>query len=266
MKAVILAGGLGARLHPLTKIIPKPLLPIGEKAVLEIQIDRLREHGFDQVFLATNYMSRFIENFFHSYTPGGVTIEIVKEQDPLGTAGPLTLLKDRLTEPFLVMNGDILSLIDFVKFYEYAMAKGCCLTLALKQHILPFDFGNVFFEGDYVTGLEEKKDIVSHILAGMYIMTPEIMRYIPEGTYFGMDHLIHSLLEKKIPIAKYIMSEYWLDVGQIEDLTKAEEEYYSNLNGQAQSAQSGRGPCRRPAGHCPLPPAQCKPPAFSTRE
>jgi NDP-mannose synthase len=233
MKAVILAGGLGARLHPLTKIIPKPLLPIGEKAILEIQIDRLREYGFDHIFLATNYKSSYIEKFFQGNMPEGVRLKIVKEEKPLGTAGPITLLKDELTEPFLLMNGDILTLIDFSKFYQHALGKGCCLTLALKRHILPFDFGNVFFDGDFVTGLEEKKDIVSHILAGMYILTPDIFQHIPEDTYFGMDHLIHSLLKGQVPIAKYIMEEYWLDVGQIEDLAKAEEEFYANLGEQS---------------------------------
>lgn len=232
MKAVILAGGLGVRLHPLTKVIPKPLLPIGEKAVLEIQIERLKDFGFTDIFLATNYKSSYIEKFFQGNMPKDVNLQIVKEETPLGTAGPVTLLEDRLTEPFLLMNGDVLTLIDFSKFYNHALKKGCCLTLALKRHITPFDFGNVFFEGDYVTGIEEKKDIVSYILAGIYIMTPQVFRYIPKNKYYGMDELIQDCLAEQVPVAKYIMDEYWLDIGQIDNLSKAEEEFYRSLNGQ----------------------------------
>ena len=164
--------------------------------------------------------------------PEGVKLHIVKEEKALGTAGPVTLLADELTDPFLLMNGDVLTLIDFGKFHAHALAKGCCLTLALKKHVTPFHFGNVFFDGDYVTGIEEKKDIVSYILAGMYIMTPEIFNHIPKDTYYGMDQLIQDLLEKKVPIAKYIMDEYWLDIGQIDDLSKAEEEFNRSLNGK----------------------------------
>src|SRR5438309_577534 len=112
MKVVILAGGLGSRLKPFTEVIPKPLLPIGEKSVLEIQIDRLKKFGFDEVYLATNYKSEYVENFFGNGSRYGVKLAISKEEKPLGTVGPLTLLKDKLTEPFIVMNGDVLSLID----------------------------------------------------------------------------------------------------------------------------------------------------------
>jgi len=105
MKAVILAGGLGTRLRPFTEIIPKPLLPIGEKSVLEIQIEHLKKNGFDEIFLATNYKSEYIENFFGDGSRYGVKLRVSKEDKPLGTVGPLTLLREQLAEPFLVING-----------------------------------------------------------------------------------------------------------------------------------------------------------------
>ena len=117
MKAVILAGGLGNRLRPFTEAIPKPLLPIGEKSVLEIQIERLKSFGFTDIFLATNYKSDYIENYFGDGRRYGINLFVSKENKPLGTAGPLLLLKERLTEPFVVMNGDILSLINFAEIY-----------------------------------------------------------------------------------------------------------------------------------------------------
>lgn len=225
MQVVILAGGLGSRLKPFTEVIPKPLLPIGEKSVLEIQIDRLKRFGFDEIYLATNYKSEYVENFFGDGSRYGVKLAISKEEKPLGTVGPLTLLKDKLTGPFIVMNGDVLSLIDFGKLYSFAKAKNNPLTITIKKIIMPYAFGNIFFDGDLVTGLEEKPDIITYALAGIYCMTPDIFNYIPDNEYYGMDSLIKNLLSKKIPVTKYETTEYWLDIGRIEDYTKAQEEY-----------------------------------------
>lgn len=225
MKAVILAGGLGKRLNPFTKVIPKPLLPIGEKSVLEIQVERLKSHGFNEIFLATNYKSDYIERYFSDTPHEGVKLHFSREEKPLGTVGPLTLLKDKLDEPFVLMNGDILTLIDFRKLYHHALDKETILTVAIKQIIMPFSFGNIFYEGDFVTGIEEKPDIKTSILAGIYLIHPQIFEYIPENTYYGMDSLIKDLLNRQIPIAYYLMSEYWLDIGNIEDYSEAEDIY-----------------------------------------
>ncbi len=231
MKAVILAGGLGTRLRPFTEIIPKPLLPVGEKSVLEIQIERLRRHGFREIYLATNYKADYIRNFFGDGSQFGVRIEISKEEEPLGTAGPLTLLKDKLTEPFLVMNGDILTLANFSELVAFAGTKNTELTIGVKKHITPYAFGDIFFDGDYVTGIEEKPDIVKYILAGVYMMSPAIFEHIPERTYFGMDKLIKSLLAQGKRVTKYDIKEYWLDIGQIEDYEKAQQVYTTHFRG-----------------------------------
>ncbi len=225
MVAVILAGGLGNRLRPFTQIIPKPLLPIGEKSVLELQIEHLKKHGFDEIILATNYKSQYIEKFFGDGSEFGVKLTISKEEKPLGTVGPLTLLKDRLTEPFLMMNGDILTLMDFSKLYEFAINSPTDLVVSIKRFVTPFRFGNILYEGDFVTGVEEKVDIVKQIVAGIYLIKPGIFNVIPENEYFGMDTLINTMLAKKLPVAKYHMHEYWLDIGVEEDFKKAQEGY-----------------------------------------
>jgi len=230
MKAVILAGGLGTRLRPFTEVIPKPLLPIGEKAVLEVQIEQLKRYGFDEIFLATNYKSEYIEKFFGDGSSYGVKLHISKETEPLGTAGPLTLLRDSLTEPFVVMNGDILTSLDFAKFYSFATKKDTLLSIAIKKEITPFAFGNIFYDGDYVTDIEEKPDLVNYILAGIYAMQPGIFELIPDGEYFGMDTLIKTMLKNSMPVAKYEMHEYWLDIGRIDDYEKAEEIYEKHFN------------------------------------
>jgi NDP-mannose synthase len=231
MKAVILAGGLGSRLRPFTEIIPKPLLPVGEKSVLEIQIERLRKNGFTEIILATNYKADYIRNFFGDGSQFGVRIEVSKEEEPLGTAGPLTLLKDRLQEPFLVMNGDILTLANFSEIADYSRKHGTELTIGIKKHITPYAFGDIFFDGDYVTGIEEKPNIVKFILAGVYLMTPGIFRYIPERQYFGMDKLIKTLLERGKRVAKYEIQQYWLDIGQIDDYEEAQQIYNTHFKG-----------------------------------
>jgi len=228
-KAVILAGGLGMRLRPFTEVIPKPLLPIGEKAVLEIQVDRLRRFGVTDVWLATNYRSEYIESFFGDGSRYGVRLRVSREREPLGTAGPLTLLRDVLTEPFIVMNGDVLSLIDFRKMTEFAHRSGAMLTVAVKREVMPFAFGNIFFEGDFVTGIEEKPDVVMHILAGIYVMTPRIFDFIPPDRYYGMDHLIKELLQQGVPIAKYDLQEYWLDIGRTGDYEEAQQSYHTHF-------------------------------------
>jgi NDP-sugar pyrophosphorylase family protein len=225
MKAVILAGGLGMRLRPFTEVIPKPLLPIGERAIMEIQIEQLRKHGFDEIYVACNYKSDYVERFLGDGAKYGVKLTVSKEEIPLGTVGPLTLLRDRLTEPFLVMNGDILTRMDFARFHGFALDNKASLTVAIKRLLLPFAFGNIFFDGHMVTGIEEKPDLVTWVLAGIYVMTPAVFDMIPAGRRFNMDEMIRNMLAQGRPVVKYEMEEYWLDIGQIEDYTKAQKEY-----------------------------------------
>lgn len=229
MKAVILAGGLGTRLKPFTQVIPKPLLPIGERSILEIQIERLKKYGFDEIYLATSYKSKYIESFFGDGSRLGVKLKISKEDKPLGTAGPIKLLVNQLDEHFIVMNGDILSLIDFSDFYNFANRKKALLTLAVKRIITPYQFGNIHFSGDFVTDIEEKPDIITYALAGIYVMKPDVLELIPDNEYFGMDSLIKFMLLKKLPVAKYELKDYWIDIGQVDDLEKAQEIYKTHF-------------------------------------
>jgi NDP-sugar pyrophosphorylase family protein len=225
MKVVILAGGLGTRLRPFTQVVPKPLLPIGERSVLEIQIERLKRHGFDEIIFATNYKASYVARFFGDGNEHGVRITYSREEQPLGTAGPLSLLRSQLDAPFMVMNGDILTLMDFSRFCRWAVARSELITVAIKRYVTPYAFGNIFFDGDRVTGLEEKQDIVRYILAGIYVMRPEILELIPAGQPYGMDQLIRQMLGQGIPVAKYAFEEYWLDIGQIDDYEKSTEIY-----------------------------------------
>ncbi|MDY0150875.1 MAG: sugar phosphate nucleotidyltransferase [Candidatus Cloacimonas sp.] len=232
MKAIILSGGLGTRLKPFTEVIPKPLLPIGEKAVLEIQIEHLKKHGFDEIYLATNYKSAYIENFFGDGSKYGVKLTISKEDKPLGTVGPVKLLQEKLTEPFIVMNGDILTLLSYSDLMAFASKRESLLTISTKEIITPFQFGNIFTDGDFVTGIEEKPNFRTTILAGIYIFKPQIMDLIPDNQYYGMDTLIKDMIAKQLPITHYPIKEYWLDIGRIDDYEKAQEIYKEQFEGK----------------------------------
>lgn len=224
-KAVILAGGLGARLKPFTQAIPKPLLPIGKKSVLEIQIENLSRHGFKEIYIATNYKADYVESFIGDGQRMGVRITFSKEEKPLGTCGPLMLLRDTLREPFLLMNGDILSTIDFGKMFAYGQAMPCDLTVVTKEIRTPFNFGSVKTRDNFIIDVEEKPDLVIEVLAGIYCMKPGIFQYIPNDTYFGIDHLIKKMLSVSATIGRYLMTEYWLDIGRIDDYNEAQSAY-----------------------------------------
>jgi NDP-sugar pyrophosphorylase family protein len=225
MKAVILAGGLGTRLKPFTEAIPKPLLPIGESSMLELTISRLKAHGFDEIFIATFYKADYIRSFLGDGSRLGVVLTVSKEEKPLGTCGPIKLLQDKLDEPFLVMNGDILTTMDFTKLYEYAEGVDSDFVVVTKEIVMPFEFGNIFSEGGYITGIEEKPDIKTEIVAGIYILKPKILDVIPDNEYYGMDSLIKDMLKRNLPVAKYAMKEFWLDIGRLDDYQKAQDAY-----------------------------------------
>lgn len=225
MKAVILAGGLGERLRPFTQAIPKPLLPIGEQSLLELQVQRLAEAGCTKVFIATNYKSQYVRNFIGDGSQFGIEIECSEESKPLGTCGPLSLLRDQLDAPFIMMNGDILTTLDFRRFYQTGVDHESPMTVATKQIRTPFNFGSVGTEGDRIVKVEEKPELVFEIVAGIYLMKPEVLERIPDDTWYGVDKLIQELLADGEPVTRYAMREYWLDIGQLDDYSQAEDAY-----------------------------------------
>lgn len=229
MKAVILAGGLGERLRPFTQAIPKPLLPIGEQSLLEIQITNLARHGFDEIFIATNYKSEYIENFIGNGDQFKVRITYSREVKPLGTCGPLSLLRDQLDAPFILMNGDILTAMDFGRFYEHGCKQRSDFTIATKNVGTPFNFGKVHTVGDRIVRVEEKPQFLTEVLAGIYCIKPPTLELIPDNEYFGIPDLIDKMLALGRPVMRYLMQEYWLDIGRVEDYSEAEEAYRTHF-------------------------------------
>jgi NDP-sugar pyrophosphorylase family protein len=176
MKAVILAGGLGTRLRPFTEVIPKPLLPFGEKSLMEIQITALRDHGFNEIYVATNHMADFVEAFLGDGSKYGLKLIFSRETKPLGTCGPLTLLKADLTELFLLMNGDVLTKLDFRAFHDFADAQdSVALTVGTKIISTPFRLAMLKVNATITSWKSrEKPDLKFEILAGIYCMKPGI--------------------------------------------------------------------------------------------
>lgn len=225
LKAVILAGGLGTRLRPFTQVVPKPLLPIGESSVLEIQILALKRSGFDQIFIATNYMADLVEAVLGHGEKYGVRLVFSREEKPLGTCGPVLLLKDHLQEPFLLMNGDILTTLDLAKAHEFAANMDTILTVFTKDIVTPFNFGRVVARDNYIVDVEEKPDFKIEILAGIYVLKPPVFDLIPPDTYYGIDSLIKDMLSRKMKIARYPITDYWLDIGQMAEYQVAQDAY-----------------------------------------
>jgi NDP-sugar pyrophosphorylase family protein len=230
MKAVILAGGLGTRLKPFTEVIPKPLLPMGEKTLLEVQIEQLKRNGFNEIYLALNYKADYIESYLKDGSKYNVKLYYSVENKTLGTCGPITLLKDKLTEPFLLMNGDILTKANFKNIYEFAVNFAeSPLTIITKIITTPFRFGSIETNGNYITKVIEKPDLKFEILAGIYILKPDIFNYLSYNEYFGIDDLIKKLLKLKIPMTRYLLKDYWIDIGLVEDYEKARNIYNKNF-------------------------------------
>lgn len=225
MKAVILAGGLGKRLDPFTRVIPKPLLPLGEKTILEVIIQRLKMFGVDEVIVATNYKSGLFEKYFSYISKVGLKVTFSKEHETLGTAGPIKLVVKSLDEPFIVMNGDILTTIDFDKMKKLHMNKKAKITVATKEIQVPFHYGVIESDdGVNISRIKEKPSVTIEVNGGIYIVNPEVIKEIPNG-FYQMTDLIKKLVDKKMKVIKYKIDDYWLDIGQLHNYKKAQEDF-----------------------------------------
>lgn len=223
MKAVILAGGLGTRLAPLTKVIPKPLLPVGESSVLEIQLRHLKKNGFKEIFLCLWYKSELFEAYFGNGKKFGLKIHYSHEKIHLGTAGPIRLLADKLDKPFLVLNGDILTNMNFRNLAAFHKKMKAALSIVSKKVTIPLHYGVIRHSGDRVLNIEEKPALSAEINAGIYFMDPKVLKLMPNNTKYSMDDLIKKLIKIKSSVYRFKLEKYWLDIGQMEDYNKAQE-------------------------------------------
>jgi len=220
LTAVVMAGGYGTRLRPLTEELPKPMLPVGDRPLLELIIDQLRQAGIRRVNLSTHYKGEIIAGHFGDGRDFGVEIRYVREDQPLGTAGALGLL-DTSDEPLLVINGDILTRVDFRAMLDFHREQRADMTVAVRQHEFRVPYGVIETDGVTITGISEKPMVRHFINAGIYLLNPEVCRFIPNGQSYDMSDLISRLVAEGCCVISFPIREYWLDIGQVKDYQKA---------------------------------------------
>lgn len=223
-RAVILAGGKGTRLGPFTTILPKPLLPIGDRAILELLVEQLRVHGFTRLTLAVGYLSHLIEAVCGDGSAYGVSIDYHHEVQPLGTAGALAGM-DGLEESFLMLNGDVITTLDFTELIAVHHAEDAALTIATQVRRATVDFGVLQVEGDAavrsVTGYLEKPSSEHAVSMGVYVVNPRLLRLIEPGAYLDFPDLVLMALNAGERVTSFRYDGLWLDIGRHEDYEQA---------------------------------------------
>jgi dTDP-glucose pyrophosphorylase/CBS domain-containing protein len=223
---VIMAGGLGTRLGELTRNTPKPMLHVGNKPILLTIIESFAKYGFTNIVLCVNYKSDVIENYFKDGSSFGVNITYVHEEKRMGTAGALGLLSKAPDKPFFVMNGDILTNINFENLLAYHVGSGSPATMSVRLYDLEVPYGVVYIKDSRIGGISEKPVHQFFVNAGIYVLNPECIELIPKGQFFDMTTLFQKLVDGQRKPSTYLISEYWLDVGHAKDYQAANEEYH----------------------------------------
>ena len=224
-KVVLMAGGLGTRLSPLTDTMPKSMLHVGRKPILETIVENFSKHGYTDIILSVGYKSDVIEDYFGDGAAFGVEIEYVHESKRMGTAGALTLLRKHLIEPFFVMNGDLLTNVNFEKMHDFHLSHKADATMAVREYDFQVPYGVVSIEGEKIVSIEEKPVHKFFVSAGIYMLSPQSLEHIPDNEFFDMPTLFGKLIEGNHNALSFPIREYWLDIGRIGDYEKANSEY-----------------------------------------
>ena len=229
MKTVILAGGKGTRLAPYTTIFPKPLVPIGDRPILEIIIRQLAGQGLGDIVLSIGHLGELIEAYFHNGRRNipGLRLNYFRENEPLGTAGSLAMIPG-LDETFLTMNGDILTTLDYQALIRYHREQHAALTIAMHRKDVKIDLGvlETNDEGKLVS-YNEKPLYSFDVSMGIYVYEPRVLKYIPKGEYMDFPDLVRVLLDNGETVAGFHSQDYWLDIGRREDYELAQQEFDS---------------------------------------
>lgn len=225
MKAIILAGGKGTRLRPYTSVFPKPLVPIDDMPILEIVIRQLKFHGFTDITLAVGHLAELLMAYVQDGSRYGLNVTYVKEDQPLGTAGPLALIPD-LSETFLVMNGDVLTTLDYGALIAYHRLHGAAATIAMHERTVKIDLGVIETDAqNQLVRYIEKPSQQYRVSMGIYIFEPAVLRHITAGERLDFPELVDVLLQQGEKIMGYPFEGYWLDIGRPDDYERASEEF-----------------------------------------
>jgi dTDP-glucose pyrophosphorylase len=223
--AVIMAGGEGRRLRPLTRDCPKPMLQVAGKPLLEIILNQCIDAGFEDFYFSVNYLKEKIQMYFKDGSAWGVRIQYLEEAEPLGTAGALGLLQQRPDHPFLVLNGDVLTRVDYMNLLRFHSDNQSTATLCVREHSTQIPYGVVHMEDVKVVALEEKPVLTHHVNAGIYLLNSDVLDLIPRNAFLDMPQLLKTVSEQGKSVSAFPLHEYWLDVGHPETLERAYGEW-----------------------------------------
>ncbi|MDP3302084.1 MAG: nucleotidyltransferase family protein [Sulfuricurvum sp.] len=222
---VLMVGGLGSRLRPLTEEIPKPMLKVGNKPILQTIVEKFAEYGFREVIMCVNYKSHIIQDYFGDGSTFGITISYIFEEDRMGTAGALSLLKTLPNDPFFVMNGDLLTNVNFEHLRNYHMSQNAMATMCVREYDFQVPYGVVHMEGNTILSIQEKPLHKFYVSAGIYMLNPEVIQHIPLEQFYDMPTLFETLIQQQQKAISFPIREYWLDIGQMEEYERANNEY-----------------------------------------
>jgi len=220
--AVLMAGGKGERLRPLTEKTPKPLLKIGDRTIIDRNVDRLISNGIENIYVTTNYLGQQIEDHF-SEPRHGTQIHCVREKTFLGTMGAVRNVVDFDNDTILIMNSDLFTNINLQDFYLHFKESNADLSIAAVPYSVSIPYGIFDLEEDHVTGIREKPQYTYYANAGIYLIRRELIRYIPKDKVFGADDLIEKLISEQLNVVRFPLLGYWIDIGKPEDFKKAQE-------------------------------------------
>lgn len=225
-KVVLMVGGLGSRLRPLTENTPKPMLHVGGKPILQTIVESFSNYGYVNIVLCVNYKSHVIKDYFGDGSKFGVNIEYVFEDERLGTAGALNLLSEKPDKPFFVMNGDLLTNINFEHLFEFHQANDAIASMCVREYDFQVPYGVVNLENGLIKSIIEKPVQKFFVSAGIYMLQPQCIDYIPENQQFDMPALFEKLIEMNKKAISFPLREYWIDIGRIDEYEKANSEYH----------------------------------------
>ena len=222
----LMAGGFGKRLSPLTNDVPKPLLHVGNKPILETILNQFIENGFHNFYISTHYKAEMLWDYFGDGKKWGVTIQYIHEDIPLGTAGALGLLPDDIvSKPVIMMNGDLLTKVDFAQLLEFHNERNNIATMCVSKYDIQVPYGVIEQDNDKIKDIIEKPIHNFFINAGIYVLSPSIRKYIDGKSYLDMPHLLKQQIKNKETVNMFPIHEYWLDIGRMEEYERAHEVY-----------------------------------------
>ena len=229
-RVILMAGGLGTRLRPLTQDIPKPLLKVGNKPILETIIKNFANHGFVNITISLNYKGEMIKDYFGDGSNFGVNIDYVEENMRLGTAGALSLIENKPNEAFFVMNADLLTDVNFSHLLDFHSFSNSDATMCVREYEYQVPYGVIEVEESNVTSIVEKPIQKFFVNAGIYVLSPKVFDYIPKNEFYDMPTLFNTFIEKEKRVISFPIHEYWLDIGRMSDFEQAQSEYFRVFN------------------------------------